>query len=439
METQKKFEQRYSEKEIDCFLESPLGQMWQLLPFDSLGNSVKLPTPKSPAGRKGWLNTQQAIGLLFLKHYEGLSDAKLLRNLSCNYSYQLFCGILLEEGVGIKDMSLLSTWRSKLGHYMDTSMFQCILQYHWREYFEDKQVCKMDASCIESYISYPTSVKLLWRAAEWVYTTFKSLFKRLKMPFPRNRFKEQQHKQRSYQYLKKPTFKQRKKREKALIHHLSSLLSQLETIGEQHFKPSQQQRLRVIKEMLQQQKNYFDEPESKIENRIVSLHKPYVRPIIRGKENKRVEFGAKVHFYQVDNFDFIDVVSFEAFNETTRFQSTIRQHQENIAEVKFVAADRIYQTNSNRKFCSENKIQNNFIPKGPAQKDERNLKQTQKLKHVLSSDRSTRLEGAFGNVKNHYLANKNRARTQENEIIWIVFATHTANVSKIRKKVADTT
>lgn len=50
---------------------------------------------------------------------------------------------------------------------------------------------------------------------------------------------------------------------------------------------------KTIKLVLQQQKHHFDNPKAKIPHRIVSLFKPYVRPIVRGKENKPVEFGIK--------------------------------------------------------------------------------------------------------------------------------------------------
>lgn len=45
----------------------------------------------------------------------------------------------------------------------------------------------------------------------------------------------------------------------------------------------------------EQQKNHFNSGDSResIPNRIVSVSKPYIRPIVRGKETKTVEFGAK--------------------------------------------------------------------------------------------------------------------------------------------------
>ena len=55
--------------------------------------------------------------------------------------------------------------------------------------------------------------------------------------------------------------------------------------------------LEIITRMYRQQKNHFWNNDSResIPNRIVSLSKPHLRPIVRGKEVKSVEFGAKVN------------------------------------------------------------------------------------------------------------------------------------------------
>jgi transposase, IS5 family len=285
-----------------------------VLPLSSLASSVNLPEPKSPAGRHGWFDVEQAISVMFLKHYEAHSDAKIIENLNFHIGYQLFSGLVLGEGQVIKDTTLLSSWRSKFGQHMDVYFFQGILQHHWKQYISDKSACKMDASCMESYITYPTSIKLLWRALSWLNTRIKEVCKKLKRAKSRNKFKEQKKKQREYQLLKKPSHQKRLKRQKALLHHVGVMINQLEFLGVDYLKTSHQERLLVIKAMYEQQEQYFNHPESKIENRIVSLHKPYVRPIVRGKENKALEFGAKIHLYQVDNFDFIEYIDFNNFN-----------------------------------------------------------------------------------------------------------------------------
>ena len=53
--------------------------------------------------------------------------------------------------------------------------------------------------------------------------------------------------------------------------------------------------LLVINTLYQQQREMYDELKHTIEDRIVSIHQPHVRPIVRGKTTAKVEFGAKIH------------------------------------------------------------------------------------------------------------------------------------------------
>ena len=52
----------------------------------------------------------------------------------------------------------------------------------------------------------------------------------------------------------------------------------------------------------------------KVSDCIVSIDRYYVCPIVRGKETKSVEFGAKVNNIQIDGISFIEHLSFKAFN-----------------------------------------------------------------------------------------------------------------------------
>ena len=60
---------------------------------------------------------------------------------------------------------------------------------------------------------------------------------------------------------------------------------------------------------------------------IVSIAKPYVRPIVRGKEVKSVEFLAKCNNILVDGISFIEKLSFNAFSEGTRLHHCIKMHK----------------------------------------------------------------------------------------------------------------
>ena len=176
----------------------------------------------------------------------------------------------------------------------------------------------------------------------------------------------------------------------------------------------------------------------KVSDRIVSIERHYVRPIVRGKETKSVEFGAKVNSIQIDGISFIEQLSFKAFNKGIRLKDCIRMQQKLMnVRVRCVAADSIYANNANRKFCTKYGISTSFVRKGRAAKDEPLRKV---LRSELSKERATRLEGSFGTQKQHYSLSRIKARNRKTEILWIFFGIHTANailiIEKIRNKTA---
>ncbi len=169
-----------------------------------------------------------------------------------------------------------------------------------------------------------------------------------------------------------------------------------------------------------------------MKDRIVSTDKSFIRPIVRGKETKRVELGAKVNLIQADGINFIEHLSFDAFNEGTRLISSVWLTQTLFnTKVRMLGGDRIYGTNANRRFCTQSAIITSFVRKGKASKDEPVLKQIRK---IINTERATRMEGAFGTQKNYYSLDKIKARTKENEIFWIFFGIHTANAVEISKR-----
>ena len=116
-------------------------------------------------------------------------------------------------------------------------------------------------------------------------------------------------------------------------------------------------RLKTIKKVYQQQYYLFYNKTTKISDRIVSLSQPHIRPIVRGKENKPVEFGIKVHMTQVDGINIVEHHSFNAFNETTRLKISVLKHEKLIGMLSHLAADGIYPTNKNRVYCTSKGLQ----------------------------------------------------------------------------------
>ena len=156
-----------------------------------------------------------------------------------------------------------------------------------------------------------------------------------------------------------------------------------------------------------------------------------MRPIVRGKENKTVEFGAKSNNILIDGISFIEKVSFNAFHEGTRLRHCISLAQKLTGvPVKKVGGDQGYSGNDNRTFCKDNNIETSFTQKGKAGTDE--VKNA--IKRELARVRATAMEGSFGTQKEHYGLRKIAARIKSTEIMLIFFGIHTANVVNLARR-----
>ena len=188
-----------------------------------------------------------------------------------------------------------------------------------------------------------------------------------------------------------------------------------------------------MRKVYEQRQQRYDNPEQSIKNRIVSLAKPYIRPIVRGKETKRTEFGAKVHVYLVDGISFVEHLDFEAYYESTRFAETLKKHQNLFDSTRQVGADQIYATNTNRRLRASQKIATSLVRKGPKPKQPAPRDQ---MRAILSKTRATEMEGAFGNDRQHYGLDSIRARTQPTKTLWIHFGIWTASAVRVDKRMA---
>ena len=66
--------------------------------------------------------------------------------------------------------------------------------------------------------------------------------------------------------------------------------------------PRQAERLDTIRTVYEQQKYMYDNRTHSVPHRIVSVSQLFVRPIVRAKAGKPVEFGAKLDISVVDGW-----------------------------------------------------------------------------------------------------------------------------------------
>lgn len=413
---------------------SELGKIYQQIPWDALVSSFKI-RRKDRRGRKPLFSLRSKIALMFLKSYTKLSDKALFERLHSDIHFQFFCNIYISPEQRIKDYKAISAIRKELAATADWDGFQTQLTSFWKPAMDMTQLMMMDATCYETYMRYPTDQKLLWESVEWLYRHIKKMSKAMKEPVPRSKFGEQKNKYLSFEKKRRKTHKERIRLSRSLLYLGNKLYGQmdqvLELANEQGVKVGAQftRRSEVIGVVLSQQQALMQGEQ--VKDRIVSIDKSYIRPIVRGKETKRVEFGAKVNMIQVDGINIIQKISFNAFNEGQEFIASIGLSRKLFGKCRQVAADAIYATNKNRKYASRHGVATSFVRKGKAGKNEEQRKSMQK---ILSTARATRMEGSFGNEKNKYGLDRIRARTELTEVLWIYFGVHTANASKMAVK-----
>jgi hypothetical protein len=190
--------------------------------------------------------------------------------------------------------------------------------------------------------------------------------------------------------------------------------------------------LLVIQTVYDQQEAMYIKGVNRIEDRIVSIHQPHVRPIVRGKRNAKVEFGAKIQVSLMNGFAFLDDLDWNAFNEGSRLMACVEKYK-----IRFgyypaeVLADKIYCTRENRKLLKEKGIKLRAKPLGRPSLTEA------VEDHVRPGERNP-IEGVFGQGKTAYGMNRIKARLSHTSGSWIATILMVINLVKITGLVRHT-
>ena len=285
-----------------------------------------------------------------------------------------------------------------------------------------------DATACPQDIAYPTDLGLLSEAREKSEEIIDEIYCRalhLKKPrtyrqAARKEFlKVAQKKNKTRSAIRKAIGKQ--------LHYLARNLKSIDKLLDKYkcfpLDSRQQKYLMVIHTLYQQQKEMFDAKEHTAPDRIVSIHQPHVRPIVRGKTNAKVEFGAKIHISLVDGYAFLDELSWDAFNEGSHMMAYVEQYHRRFGYYpKEVLTDQIYCNRKNRKELKEKGIRLLAKPLGrsPAVKKE----------HLSPGERNP-IEGKFGQAKTAYGLANIKARLKDTSESWIACIFLVLNLVKL--------
>jgi hypothetical protein len=175
----------------------------------------------------------------------------------------------------------------------------------------------------------------------------------------------------------------------------------------------------VIQHLLEQQESMYRKKNHQVEDRIVNIHQPHVRPIVRGKAKAKTEFGAKINISLLDGYARVDHFDWDAFNEGQDLQAQVERFRKLTGKYpELVQVDKIYLTRENRRFLKEKGIRHTGDPLG--RKPVKEVKSAyQKRKERRESAERNRVEGKFGQGKRGYGLNDIRARLSSTSNSWI--------------------
>jgi hypothetical protein len=277
---------------------------------------------------------------------------------------------------------------------------------------ENKGTLIVDATCAPEDMRFPHDVTLLDEARRKTERIIDCL---------QNYAPEGYEKPRTYRKKARKEFltfiRNRKPREKTIRKALRKQLQYVERnlriirdykkiVGFGVLARNQYRDLTVISELVRQQRELYTRKSWSIEGRILSISKPWVRPIARGKARGMYEFGAKLSVSLVEGMTEEHRLSWEPYNESQDLKGQIETYRQRYGRYpEVVCADKIYRTRENLRYCQEYGIRLSGPKLGrPFKESEKNRALLREKRRIERQDESTRIavEGKFGEGKRRY-------------------------------------
>jgi transposase, IS5 family len=385
-------------------------------------------------------NPRWIIGGLIIKHILNLSDEETLQTISENPYMQFFldcnsfCPGLLFSPTVFVDI------RKRLGNEIFNQFSDELIKICLPEKFNNEKTVgnkgelKIDATVADQYIRYPNDLGLLNEAREKTEEIIDELFENLrdKLKLKPRTYRKVAHKK----YMSEAKKRQKNKKTlrvairymlNCLDRNIRSINKMLDMLDGNPLTYNQIQQFWIIQTINDQQRKMYREKTNRCDNRIVSISQPHVRPILRGKQGKRVEFGSKLGLSLANGFLKADTLSWDAYNESKDLIIQAEAYKSLYGYYpELILADKIYATNQNRKWCKENDIRLSATPKGRAKKQSA----YQKAKRRKEYGRRNQIEGKIGQSKQGYGLNQIKAKLKNTAETWIGMIIFVANLVK---------
>ena len=392
---------------------------------------------------------RMALGALIIKERLKLTDEETVAQIRENPYLQYFIGMQEYSTKQPFDPSLMVHFRSRISKEMLLRVNEtlCAPRKKTERKDDDRNdppsnagKLIIDATCAPEDMRHPTDIGLLNDAREHSEKVIDLLWASSK----RDCRKPLSYRRKARrQFLKAIRCRKPSRRHirKGIRQQLGFLRRNLRTIGKMSrnvplsvLSEQDYRKMLVTSEVYRQQSELFrmfGEKHRRIDDRIVSLSKPHVRPIVRGKASADVEFGAKISVSVIDGKAYLDRLSWDAYNEGGDLQAQAEAFKERTGSYpESIHADKAYRNRENLRWCRENNIRLSGPALGrPLVEDE---DRAARIKQQRLDERiRIEIEGRFGTAKRRYGLDKimtKLRKTSETTIALILFV---MNLDKI--------
>ena len=393
-----------------------------------------------------------ALGALIIKERLGVTDRETVQQISENPYLQYFLGFSEYKDEPRFDDSLMTHFRKRFDKDVLAKINVLIVDQAMErakklsEQSNDdnepplnKGKLIVDATCVPADVAYPTDLNLLNEAREKTEGMIDAMHVSQERKKPRTYRRKARKDYLVVAKRKKSGWKKIRKAIGKQLRYLRRNLQHIDTMSSEgllmKLSKRQYRNLLVITELYRQQHLMFDRHSRKIEDRIISISQPHLRPIVRGKAKDNVEFGAKVSLSLIDGFGFVDRISWDNYNESCYLKDHIESYYNRYGSYpESVHADKIYRTRSNRRYCKARGIRLSGPPLGrPRQATEANaeeLKQERRQHRQDEIDRNA-IEGKFGQGKRRFGLGRVMAKLAGTSEVAIMISFMVMNLEKI--------
>ncbi len=391
---------------------------------------------------------RMVMGALIIQTHAGLRDRDLVDQLTQNPYYQYFIGLEAFQHDAPFSRTLLVEWRKRidLEFIIKANDMLCEAapkafkfrrgKSHFRKgTLLATQIC--DATVAPQYIRFPQDTSLLNEARLKLEAMIDYFCETYGFKKPRT-YRKLAHKDYlSFARSKKPSAEKIRSAVKAQLGYVRRDMEYLDRYMHDGYAPLPKftDNIITIHLLYEQQLYMYENRTHKVENRIVSISQPYVRPIVRGKSKAPTEFGAKLHL-SIDETGFarIEYLSFDSYNEGPMLIDALNAYKyRNGAYPERVLVDQIYRTRKNLSFCKENDIRISGPKLGRPAKDSAESKKERKISTRDSTDR-IEIERYFSTAKRRNgmgIINKKREDTSLSTIAMSVLVTNIFGTFKL--------